>query len=177
MNDENVEDDTYEKYEDDETSSEINEDDGDDDEDQLYHDTLPFKRRGISRDINLEKVWQVNGKRPLTIAFDNVEHKMQQIGNKVKYFTLLVGNQDRFTVPPCYLSWTEVPEQQRAQLRSIIESYFDLQGDRSPDEYRPVCADVDHLAADRYRDYKLKAHSHLKAYGPSRPYGELSAED
>ncbi|KAL2457999.1 hypothetical protein Adt_46123 [Abeliophyllum distichum] len=61
-----------------------------------------------------------------------------------------------FTVPPCYPSWTEVLEEQRARLRSIIESYFDLQGDRSPDECRTVCAAVDHLAADRYQDYKLK---------------------
>ncbi|KAL2542634.1 hypothetical protein Adt_03612 [Abeliophyllum distichum] len=59
-------------------------------------------------------------------------------------------------MPPCYPSWTEVPEEQRAKLCSIIESYFDLQGDRLPDEYRAVCAAVNHLAADRYQDYKRK---------------------
>ncbi|KAL2491265.1 Uncharacterized protein Adt_26893 [Abeliophyllum distichum] len=129
------------------------------------------KRRGISRGINLEKVWQANGKMPLPIAFDNVERTMQPIGNNAKYFTTLVGNQVRFTVPPCYPSWTEVPEEQRARLHSIIE------GDWSPDEYRAVCAAVDRLAADRYHDYKLKAHNHLKAHEPSRPYGEMSAKD
>ncbi|KAL2518242.1 hypothetical protein Adt_14489 [Abeliophyllum distichum] len=106
-----------------------------------------------------------------------VECTMQPIRNTVKYFTCLVENQMRFTVHPCYPSWTEVSEEQRARLRSIIESYFDLQGDRSPDEYREVCAAVDRLVTNRYRDYKLKAHNHLKAHGPSRPYGEMSAED
>ncbi|KAL2531514.1 hypothetical protein Adt_04865 [Abeliophyllum distichum] len=71
---------------------------------------LPPKRRGISRGINLEKVWQANGKMP-----------MQPIENNAKYFTGLVENQVRFTMPPCYPSWTEVPEEQRARLRSIIE--------------------------------------------------------
>ncbi|KAL2542852.1 hypothetical protein Adt_03830 [Abeliophyllum distichum] len=46
---------------------------------------------------------------------------MQLIENNAKYFTRLVRNQVRFTVPSCYLSWTEVPEEQRGQLRSIIE--------------------------------------------------------
>ncbi|KAL2471347.1 hypothetical protein Adt_39483 [Abeliophyllum distichum] len=32
-------------------------------------------------------------------------------------------------------------------------------GNRSPDDHREVCATVDHLAADRYWDYKLKAQS------------------
>ncbi|KAL2525428.1 Uncharacterized protein Adt_10482 [Abeliophyllum distichum] len=96
---------------------------------------------------------------------------IQSIGNNAKYFTHLVGNQVRFTVPPCYPSWTEVPVEQRARLRSIIE------GDRSPHEYRAVCADVDCLAADRYRDYKLKAYNHLKAHEPSQPYGEMSVDD
>ncbi|KAL2491727.1 Uncharacterized protein Adt_27355 [Abeliophyllum distichum] len=67
----------------------------------------------------------------------------------------------RFTVPPCYSSWTEVPEEQRAQLRSIIESYFDLQGDRSPNEYWAVYTTVDRLVANHYRDYKLKARTRL----------------
>ncbi|KAL2525484.1 Uncharacterized protein Adt_10538 [Abeliophyllum distichum] len=123
----------------------------------------PPKLQSISRVINLEKVWQANGKMSLPIAFDNVERTMQHIENNAKYFTRLVGNQVRFTVPPCYPLWTE--------------SYFDLQGDRSPDEYRAVCAAVDRLATNCYRDYKLKAHNHLKAHGPSRPYGEMSAED
>ncbi|KAL2471473.1 Uncharacterized protein Adt_04730 [Abeliophyllum distichum] len=127
---------------------------------------LPPKRRGISRGINLEKVWQANGKMP-----------MQPIENNAKYFTGLVENQVRFTVPPCYPSWTEVPEEQRARLRSIIESYFDLHGNRSPDEYRAVCATVDRLATIRYRNYKLEEHNHLKAHGASRPYGEMSTED
>ncbi|KAL2525437.1 Uncharacterized protein Adt_10491 [Abeliophyllum distichum] len=100
---------------------------------------------------------------PLPIAFDNVECTMQPIGNNAKYFMRLVGNQVRFTVLPCYPLWTEVQEEQRLRLHRIIE------GDRSPDEYRAVCATVDRLAADRYRDYKLKVHNHLKAHGPSRP--------
>ncbi|KAL2512869.1 hypothetical protein Adt_18469 [Abeliophyllum distichum] len=41
----------------------------------------------------------------------------------------------RFTVPPCYPSLTEVLEEQWTWLRSIIESYFELQGDQLPDEY------------------------------------------
>ncbi|KAL2541606.1 Uncharacterized protein Adt_02584 [Abeliophyllum distichum] len=122
---------------------------------------------GISQGINLENVWQANGKMPLPIAFDNVECIMQPIKNNVKYFMCLVGNQVRFTVPPCYPSWTEVPEEQRARLRSIIKS----------DEYRTVCAAVDRLAADCYQDYKLKAHNHLKAHGPSCPYDKMSSED
>ncbi|KAL2466727.1 Uncharacterized protein Adt_42578 [Abeliophyllum distichum] len=122
----------------------------------------PPKRRGISRGINLEIVWQANGKMPLPIV-----SKHNPIGSNAKYFTRLVGNQVRFIMPPCYPSWTEVPE----------EHYFNLQGDRSPDEYCVVFAAVDRLAADCYRDYKLKAHNHLKAHGPSRPFGEMSAED
>ncbi|KAL2465975.1 hypothetical protein Adt_41826 [Abeliophyllum distichum] len=58
-------------------------------------------------------------------------------------------------------------------LRSIIESYFDLQGDRLPNEYWAVYATVDRLAANHYQDYKLKAHNHLKAHRPSSPYDEL----
>ncbi|KAL2527137.1 hypothetical protein Adt_12191 [Abeliophyllum distichum] len=81
----------------------------------------PPKRRDISRGINLEKVWQANGKMPLPIAFDNVEHTMLPIGNNAKYFTHLVENQVRFTVTPCYSSWTEVLEEKRARLCSIIE--------------------------------------------------------
>ncbi|KAL2485044.1 hypothetical protein Adt_29800 [Abeliophyllum distichum] len=46
---------------------------------------------------------------------------MQSIGNDAKYFTCLVGNQVRFTVSPCYSSWTKVSEEQRARLCSIIE--------------------------------------------------------
>ncbi|KAL2480043.1 hypothetical protein Adt_33009 [Abeliophyllum distichum] len=76
----------------------------------------------------------------------------------------------QFTVPPCYHSWTEVLEKQRARLRSIIE------GDRSPNEYQVVCAAIDRLATDRYRDYKLKAHKHLKVHEPNR-YGEMSTKD
>ncbi|KAL2461910.1 hypothetical protein Adt_45330 [Abeliophyllum distichum] len=56
----------------------------------------------------------------------------------------------------CYPSYTEVLEEHRARLCSIIESHFDLQDDQSPDEYWAVRAVVDRLAADRYRDYKLK---------------------
>ncbi|KAL2526038.1 Uncharacterized protein Adt_11092 [Abeliophyllum distichum] len=104
------------------------------------------KRRGISRDINLEMVSQANGNMPLPICI------VQPIKNNAKYFTRLVGNQVRFIVPPCYPSWTE--------------------DNRSPNEYWAVCATV-----DRYRDYKLKAHNHLKAHGTSRPYGEMSVED
>ncbi|KAL2471340.1 Uncharacterized protein Adt_39476 [Abeliophyllum distichum] len=70
-----------------------------------------LKRRGIFRGINLEMVWQANGKVPLPI----VERTMQPFRNNAKYFTRLVGNQVRFTVPPCYPSWTEVPEEQRAR--------------------------------------------------------------
>ncbi|KAL2480517.1 hypothetical protein Adt_33483 [Abeliophyllum distichum] len=104
---------------------------------------------GVSRGINLEKVWQANEKRLLSIVFDNVEQTMQLIENNTKYFTHLIRNQ----------------------------SYFDLQGNRSPDEYWAVCAVVDHLAADHYRDYKFKAHNHLKEHRLSRPYGEMSAEE
>ncbi|KAL2486180.1 Uncharacterized protein Adt_30936 [Abeliophyllum distichum] len=84
----------------------------------------PPKRRGNSRGINLEKVWQANGKMPLPIGFDIVECTMQPIKNNAKYFTRLVGNQVRFTVPMSYPSWTEVSEEQRARLRSIIEGTF-----------------------------------------------------
>ncbi|KAL2532187.1 hypothetical protein Adt_05538 [Abeliophyllum distichum] len=80
---------------------------------------------------------------------------MQPNENNTKYFTRLVGNQVRITMPPCYPSWTEDLEEQRTRLHRIIESYFDLQGDRSLDEYRTVCAAVDRLAVDRYHDYKL----------------------
>ncbi|KAL2471813.1 hypothetical protein Adt_39949 [Abeliophyllum distichum] len=46
---------------------------------------------------------------------------MQSIGNNAKYFTHLIGNQVRFTIPPYYPSLTEVSEDQQARLRSIIE--------------------------------------------------------
>ncbi|KAL2471163.1 hypothetical protein Adt_39299 [Abeliophyllum distichum] len=59
----------------------------------------------------------------------------------------------------------------------MLRSYFDLQDDPSSDEYRAICATVDRLAADPYRDYKLKAHNHLIAHGLSRPYIEMSAKD
>ncbi|KAL2454971.1 hypothetical protein Adt_47528 [Abeliophyllum distichum] len=49
----------------------------------------------------------------------------------------------------------------------MLQSYFDFQGD-AIDQYWAVCAAVDRLAVDRYRDYKLKAHNHLKAHIPSR---------
>ncbi|KAL2505159.1 hypothetical protein Adt_20780 [Abeliophyllum distichum] len=68
-------------------------------------------------------------------------------------------------------------DEQQARLRSIIESYFDLQGDQSFDNYWAVCAAIDRLAADRYRDYKLKAHNNLKEHKPSRSYDVLSAEE
>ncbi|KAL2542828.1 Uncharacterized protein Adt_03806 [Abeliophyllum distichum] len=115
---------------------------------------------------------------PLSIAFDNVKRTMQPIENNAKYFTRLVGNQVRFIVPPYYPSWTEVPEEQRARLRSIIESYFNLHGESVARlSTWAVIVAVDRLAANRYRDYKLKVHNHLKAHGPSRLYGEMSAED
>ncbi|KAL2461396.1 Uncharacterized protein Adt_44816 [Abeliophyllum distichum] len=79
---------------------------------------------------------------------------MQQIENNAKYFTDLVKNQVRFTVPFCYLSWIEVLEEQRSQLHIIIEIAW----------------------SQRYRNYKLKAHNHLKEHEPSHPYGELSIE-
>ncbi|KAL2542966.1 hypothetical protein Adt_03944 [Abeliophyllum distichum] len=109
----------------------------------------PSKRRGISLGIKLEKVWQANEKRPLSIAFDNIKHIMQSIRNNAKYFMRLVGNQ---------------------------VSYFDIQDVRSPNEYQTACATVDRLTIDCYRDYKLKAHNHLKEHEPSRLYGKLSAE-
>ncbi|KAL2505299.1 hypothetical protein Adt_20920 [Abeliophyllum distichum] len=59
----------------------------------------------------------------------------------------------------------------------MLQSYFDLQGERSTDEYRTVYAVADCLAANCYRNYKLKAHNHLKEHGLSRPYGELSAKE
>ncbi|KAL2471070.1 protein of unknown function DUF4218 [Abeliophyllum distichum] len=76
----------------------------------------------------------------------------------------------RFTVRPYHPSWTKAPEEQWARLRNIIESYFDLQYDESPDEYRVVCAAIDCLVTDRYCDYKLKTHNHFKKHGPSRLY-------
>ncbi|KAL2512867.1 hypothetical protein Adt_18467 [Abeliophyllum distichum] len=111
--------------------------------------SVPPSKRGISRGLNLQKL----------------------IENNANYFTQLVENQVRFTVSPCYPSWTEVPEKQWAWLRSVIE------GDRSPDEYWEVCAAVDRLVDDRYQDYKLRVYKHLKEHEPSRPYGELSTED
>ncbi|KAL2480741.1 Uncharacterized protein Adt_33707 [Abeliophyllum distichum] len=145
--------------------------------DVSWESAPPSKRWSISRGINLEKVWQANEKKPLPIMFDNVEHTMQPIENNVKYFTRLVGNQVRFTVLPCYPSWTEVPEDQQVLVTSIIESYFDLQDDQSLDEYREACTAVDRVATDRYRDYKLKAHNHLKPHKSSRPYSKLSVKD
>ncbi|KAL2491871.1 Uncharacterized protein Adt_27499 [Abeliophyllum distichum] len=38
-----------------------------------------------------------------------------------------------------------------------------------------VCAAVNGLAVDCYRDYKLKVYNHLKEHGPRHSYGELSA--
>ncbi|KAL2526657.1 hypothetical protein Adt_11711 [Abeliophyllum distichum] len=64
------------------------------------------------------------------------------------------------------------PQQPPHRLDSTYEY-----GQSVPDEYRAVCATVDCLAADHYRDYKLKVHNHLKAHGPSRPYGDMSVED
>ncbi|KAL2453283.1 Uncharacterized protein Adt_49217 [Abeliophyllum distichum] len=49
---------------------------------------------------------------------------------------------------------TKVPQEQRAWFCSIIESYFDLQDDQSLDEYWAMCAAVDCLADDHYRDKK-----------------------
>ncbi|KAL2498738.1 hypothetical protein Adt_24288 [Abeliophyllum distichum] len=46
---------------------------------------------------------------------------MQPIRNNTKYFTRLVENQVRFTVPTSYPSWIDVPEEYRARLRSIIK--------------------------------------------------------
>ncbi|KAL2527271.1 hypothetical protein Adt_12325 [Abeliophyllum distichum] len=69
------------------------------------------------------------------------------------------------------------PQQPSHRLASACECYFNLQGDRSPNEYRMVCAAVDRLAANRYHDYKLKVYNHLKAHGPSRPYDKISTED
>ncbi|KAL2492613.1 Uncharacterized protein Adt_28241 [Abeliophyllum distichum] len=83
--------------------------------DSVCKSAPPPKRRDIFRGINLEKVWQANGKMPLSIAL------MQMIGNNAKYFTRLVENQVRFTMSPCYPSWTKVLEEQRAPLRNIIE--------------------------------------------------------
>ncbi|KAL2471541.1 hypothetical protein Adt_39677 [Abeliophyllum distichum] len=71
----------------------------------------------------------------------------------------LVEKQVRFIVPPCYPSWIEVLKEQQACLHSIIETYFDLQDDRSSDEYPTVYTVVDRLAANCYRDYKLKERS------------------
>ncbi|KAL2487217.1 Uncharacterized protein Adt_31973 [Abeliophyllum distichum] len=119
------------------------------------------KQRDICRGINLENVWQMNEKRPLPVAFNNVEQTMQPVINNMKYFTRLVGNQVRFTIPSCYPSWTEVLEEQRARLHSIIESYFYFQGNQSSNEYRTIYVAVDLLAVDRYRYYKLKAYNHL----------------
>ncbi|KAL2479299.1 hypothetical protein Adt_32265 [Abeliophyllum distichum] len=68
--------------------------------------------------LTLRRFGKSNGKMPLPITFDNVECTMKPIKNNVKYFTRLVGNQ----------------------------SYFDLQGDRSLDEYQVVCTAVDRLA-------------------------------
>ncbi|KAL2498485.1 hypothetical protein Adt_24035 [Abeliophyllum distichum] len=98
---------------------------------------------------------------PLPIAFVNVKCTMQPIENNTKYFTQLVGNQVRFNVPPCYLSWTEVPEEQQARVQLLRSS------GRSPDEYRTVYTSVDRLMANHYGDYKLKAHNHLKVHGPA----------
>ncbi|KAL2505979.1 hypothetical protein Adt_21600 [Abeliophyllum distichum] len=59
----------------------------------------------------------------------------------------------------------------------MLQSYFDFQGDQSPDEYRSVCTAINRMVADRYQDYKLKAHNHLKAHELSHLYGELSSEN
>ncbi|KAL2533258.1 hypothetical protein Adt_06609 [Abeliophyllum distichum] len=77
-------------------------------------------------------------------------------------------NLGRFTVPSCCPSWTEVLEEQRAQLRSVIETIG---------HPTSIGLSVPHLAANCYRDYILKAHKHLKKHRPSRPYGQLAAED
>ncbi|KAL2526872.1 hypothetical protein Adt_11926 [Abeliophyllum distichum] len=103
-------------------------------------------------------------KRPLPIAFDNVEYTMQPIRNNAKYFTLLVGNQVRFTVLP-FLPFMD----------RVATSIFKMIG--CPTKYQAVCAAVDYLAVDCYRDYKLKTRNHLKAHRPSRPYDEMSADD
>ncbi|KAL2532484.1 hypothetical protein Adt_05835 [Abeliophyllum distichum] len=54
-----------------------------------------------------------------------------------------------FTVPPCYPLWTEVLEEQWTRLGGSVTR----------------------------RDYKLKAHKHLKEQRPSRPYSKLFVED
>ncbi|KAL2453059.1 hypothetical protein Adt_45796 [Abeliophyllum distichum] len=80
---------------------------------------------------------------------------------------------------PCLLATLNGQRFQMSSGYSYIasSSYFDLQSDRSPDEYWTVYASVDRLVADHYRDYKLKAHNQLKAHGLSRPYGGMSAKD
>ncbi|KAL2486146.1 hypothetical protein Adt_30902 [Abeliophyllum distichum] len=72
---------------------------------------------------------------------------------------------------------SEVSEEQQTRLRSIIEIYFDFQDDQSLDEYQVVCAIVDRLTVDRYRDYKFKAHNHVKEHRPSCLYDELFFEE
>ncbi|KAL2471174.1 Uncharacterized protein Adt_39310 [Abeliophyllum distichum] len=68
------------------------------------------KRQGISRGINLEKVWQTNGKRSLPIVFDYVEHTMQPIKNNTK------------SGSPCFLSTLYGQRFQRSSENEYVAS-------------------------------------------------------
>ncbi|KAL2486877.1 hypothetical protein Adt_31633 [Abeliophyllum distichum] len=131
------------------------------------YESVPLsKGRGISRGINLEKVWQANGKRPLSIT-----HTMQSIENNAKYFTRLVGTKSGS--PYCLTTL----HGQRFQRRSGHSYVASSRATLIFDKYRAVYITVDHPVADHYHDYKLKTHNHLKEHRLSRPYGELSVEE
>ncbi|KAL2461223.1 hypothetical protein Adt_44643 [Abeliophyllum distichum] len=78
---------------------------------------------------------------------------MQPIENNAKYFTRLVGNQVRFTVPPCYRSWTEVPQEQRARLCSIIEERSSKNKANRGEANNPSVQGSKSFSATRYDEF------------------------
>ncbi|KAL5553357.1 hypothetical protein UlMin_040758 [Ulmus minor] len=134
------------------------------------------RRRGDSKGLRLQQLFNANGRRPLRIHWDRVEGTLQPIGEFHELVTRFVSSHIKHNVGPHHETWESVDAHLKEQLLNAVERYFDLRYNHTEEQYHYVRLGIDRMAQDRYRDYKYKVHQHFKLKGADEPYKQMSEE-
>ena len=79
------------------------------------------RRRGDSKGIRLQQLFNANGRRPLRIHFDWVEGTLQPIGEFHELVTRFVSSHIKHNVGPHHETWESVDAHLKEQLLNVVE--------------------------------------------------------
>ena len=80
-----------------------------------------MRRRGVSRGVKLQQLFNANRCRPLKIKFDWVKGTLQPVGDNHELVSRFVSSHLKHNVAPYYNDWEEVEAHFKEQLLNAVE--------------------------------------------------------